>query len=298
LSSVSIVKIKIMKILVTGASGQLGTAVVQHLLKKTSANDIAVLVRDERKAIDFKEKGVTIHVGDYDDVLSLEKAMQGIEKVLLIAGTNEEKRLQQHQNVVDAAKKMGVSLIAYTSRCLRDKDTLVNKLMLGHFQTEDYIKESGLTYILFRNILYMDTIPNFVGQTVFDTGINLPIGEGKVSFCLRKDMGEAMANALLEDTPLSKIYKLTGSELYSFNDIALALSELSGKNVGYTTIEKPAYEQILKSKGLPDFVVQRIVGFISDIANGQENEVSTDLENFLGRAPLTLKEGLKIIYKL
>ena len=158
-------------ILVTGATGQLGTAVVQKLLEKTSANQIAACVRDESKASNLKEKGIDLRISDYDDTSSLDKAMQGIEKVLLIAGTDEDKRLQQHQNVVNAAKKAGVKCIAYTSRNLKDRNTLANKLMVAHFQTEDYIKESGLAYTLFRNVLYMDSLPYFMGEKVFESGV-------------------------------------------------------------------------------------------------------------------------------
>jgi NAD(P)H dehydrogenase (quinone) len=135
-------------ILITGANGQLGTAVIAQLLKKTSANQIAAFVRDATKASALSSKGVDIRIGSYDDVASLDQAMQGIETVLLIAGTDEEKRLQQHQNVVDAAKRAGVRCIAYTSRTLKDRSTIVNKLMEGHFQTEDYIKASGLNYVI------------------------------------------------------------------------------------------------------------------------------------------------------
>ena len=99
-------------ILVTGATRRLGTAVVQNLLGKTSANQIAAFVRDENKASAWKEKGVDIRVGSYDDPASLDKAMQNIEKVLPLAGTDEDNRLRQHQNVVDAAKKAGVQCVA------------------------------------------------------------------------------------------------------------------------------------------------------------------------------------------
>ena len=159
-------------ILVTGATGQLGTAVVKNLLEKTSANQVAAFVRDESKASDLKEKGVDIRVGSYDDTASLDNAMQGIETVLLIAGTNEDKRLQQHQNVVDAAKKGEGPMCRLTPvEILKDRNTLANKLMEGHFQTEDYIKECGLDYALFRNVLYMDTLPQFVGgEKVFGDG--------------------------------------------------------------------------------------------------------------------------------
>lgn len=210
-------------ILVTGATGQLGIAVVKNLLEKTSAHQIAALVRDESKASALKEKRLDVRVGNYDNTASLDQAMHGIEKVLLIAGTDENNRLQQHQNVVDAAKKAGVQCIAYTSRTLKDRNTLANQLMVGHFQTEDYIKASGSNYVLFRNVLYMDTLPQFVGgEKVFETGIHLPTGDGRVPFALRSEMGEAIAHALLENDCGNRIYKLTGSETYSFDDVAAA----------------------------------------------------------------------------
>ena len=358
-------------ILVTGATGHLGTAVIQTLLEKTSTNQIAALVRDESKASALKEIGVDIRVGSYDDTASLNKAMQGIEKVLLIAGTDEDNRLQQHQNVVDAARKAGVQCIAYTSRSLKDRTTLANQLMEGHFQTEamlnitralnndrliraltglnrkafdelcvlfapvyeaslqaelkpqtrqrwgqkgpfrkhsmsyfkcyptfDYIKKCGLSYVLFRNVLYMDAIPQFVGESVFETGINLPTGQGRVPFALRSEMGEAIAHVLLESGCSNRIYKLTGSETYSFDDIAATLSDLSGKEVDYTPAEKSAFEAQMKGRGVPEMMIERVVGFLTDIKNGQEDEVSPDLENLLGRKPASLREGLKALFKL
>ncbi|WP_193199778.1 SDR family oxidoreductase [Nostoc sp. MG11] len=285
-------------ILVTGATGQLGTTVVQNLLEKTSANQIAALVRDERKASALKEKGVDICVGSYDDTASLDKAMQGIERVLLIAGTDEENRIKQHQNVVDAAKKAGVQCVAYTSRTLKDRNTLANKLMEGHFQTEDYIKASGLNYVLFRNVLYMDTIPQFVGERVFDTGINLPTDQGRVPFALRSEMGEAIAHVLLESDCSNRIYKLTGSETYSFDDVAATLSDLSGKKVAYTPAEKSAFETQMKGHGVPEMMIEKVTGFLTDIKNGQEDKVSPELENLLGRKPASLREGLKVLFKL
>ena len=285
-------------ILITGATGQLGGAVIQQLLTKTPASQIAAFVRDAGKAAGLQEKGVSIRVGTYDDVDSLNHAMQGIEKVLLIAGGDAANALEQHQNVVDAAKKAGVKCIAYTGRSLKDPGTLVNQLMNRHFQTEDYIKESGLRYILFRNILYMDVLPMFVGQQVFDTGINVPAGSGEVAFALRSEMGEAIANVLLEGDCDNRTYNFTGAEAYSFYDVAQALSELSGKEVTYTPIEPAEFEERMKSRGIPEFMIPRMVGFITDIKNGQEESVSSDLENKIRRKPTTLKEGCKILFNV
>ena len=291
------VKIKIM-ILITGATGHLGTALIEQLLKKTSADKIAAFVRDAGKASDLKEKGVDIRIGNYDDTDSLDKAMQSVEKVLLISGGDAENGLEQHQNVVDAAKKAGVKCIGYTSRNLKNRNTLVNDLMKRHFQTEDYIKESGLNYVIFRNALYMDTIPQFVGGKVFETGINLPAGSGKVAYALRREMGEAMANVLAEDDCNNKIYQFTGNKQYSFSDVAAVLTELSGREVNYTDVEKSTFETNMKQRGTPDSVIEKVVGFITDIKNGQEEEVTSGLENQLGRKPASLNEGLKTLFKL
>ena len=285
-------------ILITGATGQLGTLVIQNLLKKTSASQIAALVRDENKAASLKQQGVDIRVGHYDDTESLQRAMQGIEKVLLIAGTDEVKRVQQHQNVVNAAKKAGVQCIAYTSRTLKDKNTLVNRLMLGHFETEEAIQSSGLNYTFFRNVLYMDSIPGFVGEKVFERGIRLPTGQGKLPFALRSEMAEGIANALLTGDCNNRIYKFTGNESYSFADVAAALTHLSGKAVAFTPVEKSAFESQLKERGVPDGVAQRIVGFMIDIKNGQEDEISPDLQDLLGRQPTSLEVGLKGLFNL
>lgn len=286
-------------ILVTGATGHLGAAVIETLLKKESANNIAVFVRDEIKAADLKEKGVSIRVGNYDDVGSLDNAMQGVEKVLLISSNDEQNRMRQHKNVINSAKGAGVKCIAYAGRNLKDRNTLVNKLMEDHFETEDYIKESGLSYIIFRNTLYMDVLPLFVGgEKVLENGINLPAGNGKVSYALRSDLGEAMANVLADSDCDNRVYKFTASKAYFFDDIANIISKLSGKKVGYTDAEQSIFETQMKERGVPEVAIKKTVGFLTDIKNGQEAEVTTDLENALGRKSVMPETGLKELFNL
>lgn len=284
------------KILVTGATGFLGSAVIETLLKKIPSNQIHVLTRKEEKQLEYQSKGFNAFVGSYDDLQSLEKAMEGVDTVLLISSGDQGDRMQEHRNVVDAAKKSGVQCIAYTSRSLWDKDTLANQLMSEHFETEDYIKESGLKHIIFQNALYMDVVPLFVGKQVFETGIFQPTGDGKVTYALRQEQGEAMANVLLNEVCENQVYKFTGNEAYSFYDVASVLTELSGKEVKYTAVEIPAFEEIMKQKGLPEGMVKKIIDFNLDIKNGQEAEVTNELEMKLGRKPATLKEGLKVLF--
>lgn len=282
-------------ILITGATGQLGMAVVQNLLKKVPAGQIAALVREESKAAALKGRGVDIRVGSYDDTASLDRAMQGVEKVLLISGT-EDNRVQQHRNVVDAAKRAGVALIAYTSRIVKNQDRL-NPMMAVHFETEDYIKESGLPYALLRNALYMDVVPFYVGgDKVFETGIALTTGSGKVSFALRSELGEATANLLAEDGPVSQVHDLTASEAWSFYDVADALSALSGREVKYTPIEEPQFEAQMRERGVPQFVIQLSLNFHREIRSGLLDEISPEMKRLLGRKPASLQKGLKSLF--
>lgn len=284
-------------ILVTGATGKLGMAVIQNLLKRTPADQVAALVHDEGKAAGLKGKGVKLCVGNYNDIPSLDRAMQEVEKVLLISGT-EKDRIQQHQNVVDAAKRAGVELIAYTSRAVKGQD-ISNPLMAGHFATEDYIKNSGISYALLRNALYMDVIPLYVGgEKVFETGISLPAGDGKVSFALRSELGEATANLLAEEGPKSQVYERTSSEAWSYYDVANALAELSGREVKYTPIEKPEFEARMRKRGLPEPVIQFSLYFHSEVRNGLLDEINPEMERLLGRKPASLKDGLKVLFDL
>ncbi len=285
-------------ILITGATGQLGTAALHFLRQRVPVSQLAGLVRDENKAADLAASGISLRVGDYDDVASLDRAMVGIEKVLLVAGTDEAKRVQQHQNVIDAAQRAGVRLLAYTSRTLKDRSTMANQLMEGHFQTEDYLTASGIPApVIFRNVLYMDAVPQFVGPNVFATGINLPAGQGRVPFALRRDMAEAIAAVLAADTPAQPYYHLTGSTSYSFAEVAAGLSEIAGHPVPYNPADPAVFAHQLQERGLPEQAIRRVIGFMTDIANGQEDEIYPDLEALLGRKPTSLRDGLQTLFQ-
>jgi NAD(P)H dehydrogenase (quinone) len=284
--------------LVTGATGHLGSAVVSQLLKKTKASEISVLARDENKASALKTKGIDVRIGSYDDTSSLDKAMQGISKLLLISG-NGPNRLQQHKNVVIAAKKAGIAQIVYTSISIKNmKTAAIRPIMESISLTEDLINESGLKYTILRNTLYTAGTPLFGGDKVLKTGIFLPTGDGKVPFALRREMGEAAGNVLLQNGHENKTYEITGSTLYSYEDVARELSALSGQTVSYTDADPSVFVTKIKDFGLPEIVNQIVAGFSADVKNHQFEKVTKDLENLLGRKPATLNASLKEIYNL
>ncbi|MDQ2720420.1 MAG: NmrA family NAD(P)-binding protein [Bacteroidota bacterium] len=274
----------------------MGSTVIKTLLKKILPQQINVISRKEEKLAKLKSQGLNTFVGSYDDIISLEKAIDSVDSVLLISSGDQGDRMQEHRNVVDTAKKYGVQNIAYTSRALRDRTTLQNKLMEDHFDTEDYIKESGLNYTIFENGLYMEFLQFFVNKDQMEKGIFLPIGDGKVAFTLRADQAEAMANVLMNESFENRMYQFTNIETWSFYDVANILSSLSEKKIKYIPIELSAFHETMKQRGLPDAVINKMGGFLMDIKNNQEAVVTDDLENKLGRKPTTLQEGLKVIF--
>ncbi|WP_342648479.1 SDR family oxidoreductase [Mucilaginibacter sp. CSA2-8R] len=287
-------------ILITGATGQLGGRVIETLLNyNIPAGQIAALVRDEAKAESLKVKGINLRIGNYDDVDALNIAMQGIEKVLLVSALEEGKIVQQHKNVIDAAKRAGVQCLAYTSHCLQNRETLHNPIMLTHYETEDYLMASGLKYIIFRNILYMDSMALYMlGRDYLDNGINLPAGDGRVAYALRCDQAEAIGHVLAAGDCSNRIYRFTGSRAYSFTDVAQSLSELTGKTVSYRPVSAETYRTNALNGGMPQKVVDLILPFMADIAGGQGSTVTNDMEEALGRPPIDLKAGLKQLLNL
>jgi NAD(P)H dehydrogenase (quinone) len=286
-------------ILITGATGQLGHAVTRRLLERVDPTEVAVLARDPAKAAGLRDRGVSVRIGEYGDVDALARAIEGADRVLLIASNEPQHRMGQHRNVIDAAQHAGVELFGFTSRALTDVEASRNALMRDYFQTEELIRHSGLPSLLFRDALYLDTIPNYVGGArVFETGIQVPAGGGAVAYALRREMGEAQANAMLDHSGGPVTYVLAGARAHSFADVARALSEVAGVEIPYTDVGDDKYMAEAVARGLPEPVVHRTLGFFADIRDGQLNQTSADLATLLGRAPASLSDGLREVFDL
>ncbi len=284
-------------ILVTGATGHLGRAAAEQLLKRLAPNEFAIFARDEKKARPYSDKGVEVRFGDYDDQDSLDKALVGISKVLLIP-TIMPHRLEQNIRLTDTAVKCGVKHIVYTGISHRNIEASAVNGLDDHFKTEDYIRKSGLSYTFLRNNLYMDIIPFYAGEKVFENGFWLPAGNGKVPFALRREMGEAAANVLLQNGHENKTYDIAGNELYSYYDVAAALSGVSNKKITYTEADRQAFFQQLSEAGVEDFITAVVTGFNDDIKSGYFEIISKDLEILLGRKPTTLVQGISEVFGL
>jgi NAD(P)H dehydrogenase (quinone) len=287
------------KILVTGATGNFGKLTIDFLLEKGIApTNISALVRDESKAVDLAAKGINLKIGEYDNYDSLLNAFKGIDKLLLVSGTDLANRSAQQLNVVKAAKEAGVKHILYTSfeRKNETETSPIAFLAQSHIDTDNAIKASEMQYTIFRNNLYLDVLPMFLGEKVLESGIYFPAGEGKAAYVSRNDLAEAAAIVLSSEEHKNKEYAMNNIENYSMKNVAETLSAITNKEVPYLNPISGEYAETLKNAGVPGEYIGMFVGFAAAIQQGEFNTESSDLEKLLGRKPVSLSEFLKQVY--
>ncbi|MDP9081987.1 MAG: SDR family oxidoreductase [Bacteroidota bacterium] len=288
-------------ILVTGATGPLGSAVTESLLKKTGAAGISILARSADKAAALKARGVNVLIGDYNDYASLLAAFKGIDKLYMVSGNDITNRIEQQDNVVKAAKEAGVKHIVYTSfqRKNESASSPIAFVAAGHLNTERKLKESGLTYTILQHSIYADMIPIFAGHQLLETNtIYQPAGEGKTAYALRTDFAEAGANVLLDETGKynNQSIELTGPEAVSWSEVAADIAAITGHPIVYVSPTEEEFVETLTKAGVPAEYVGLFAGFSKANKEGEFANVTTDLEAILGRKPVTVAEFLSGVY--
>lgn len=284
-------------LLVTGATGHLGSSVVKQLLKISTKEEFIATSSNPEGIGKLSSKGLQVRLANFSDPTTLHTAFKGVDKLLLIS-TMDQNRLQQHKNVVDAAKAQGVKHIVYTGLAIKDIHTSgVKDLMISHFETEDYIKASGLTYTFARNTMYADALSQILGANALHH-ISLPGGDGKVPYALRREMGEAIANLLLQEGHENKTYNITGTKSVGYAELAEVISTFSSNPVHYHNIGEDEFKQVLKQAGFPDFAIYLHAGTIYDIKSHQYEIISTALELLLGRPPASVEECIKELFNI
>ncbi len=284
------------KILVTGANGKLGRLVVDSLLKKVPAAQIAVLVRKDDAAKEFASRGLKAHLGDYSQAEALDKALDGIDHVLLISGSEVGKRVPQHTNVINAAKRAGVKRLAYTS--ILHADTSPMGLAEEHRGTEAVLKSSGVPYVLLRNSWYME---NYMGSIPTDLQHGVHIGcagKGRISAATRADYAEAGAVAMTTAENIGgRTYELGGDKAFTMADYADELTRQSGKKVVYQDMPQEAYKAALVSAGLPEAIATMLANSDAGAAKDALFDDGRDLSKLIGRPTTTLAEAMAAALK-
>ncbi|MBN9886418.1 NAD(P)H-binding protein [Salipiger abyssi] len=282
-----------LKYLVTGASGQLGALAIDALLDRVPASEIGALVRRAEAAAPLEAKGVTVRIASYDDPAALEAAFAGVERLLLISSSEVGQRATQHANVIAAAKAAGVGFVAYTS-ILRADSSPLTVLPGEHVATEQALAASGLHYALLRNGWYTENYTMGVPTALEHGGMMGAAGEGRISSAARADYAAAAAAVLTGELPASgTIYELAGDTSYTLAEFAAALSELSGKEIGYTDMTPEAFDAALQGAGLPAPVAGMLADSEKGAAQGGLYSDDTTLSQLIGRPTTPWRETLK-----
>lgn len=278
-------------IAITGATGLLGQHVIENLLQTLPASQIVAIARNPAKGASLSRKGISLRQADYDDEATLIRALQGVQKLLLISSSEIGQRVTQHRNVINAAKSANVKFIAYTS--LLHADTSPLSLHAEHVETEKMLADSGIRYALLRNGWYTEnylaSVPVALEHGVFIGAA----GDGKIASAARADYAAAAARVISEDGHSGKVYELAGDEAWTLSRLAKELTEQSGKNVVYQNLSQADFVAALKNAGLPDELSEMLADSDIGASEGGLFDDSHTLSKLIGRPTTTLAESIK-----
>lgn len=276
-------------IAVTGATGQLGQLVIKHLLNKVEPQQIVALVRNIEKAASLTSLGVQVRQADYSKPETLESALDGVAKLLLISSSEVGQRASQHKNVIDSAKKAGVELLAYTS--LLHADTSPLALAEEHVVTEAYLKQAEVPHVLLRNGWYTENYLASVAPALANGGFIGCAQDGKISSAAREDYAEAAAAVLTSEAEQSgKVYELSGDEAYTLSELSALISKKSGKAIPYINMEEADFAKALEGAGLPAPFAAVLANSDTGASQGALYDDSKTLSALIGHPTKSLEQ--------
>ncbi|WP_100487266.1 SDR family oxidoreductase [Sporolactobacillus pectinivorans] len=283
-----------MKILVTGATGKLGSKVVETLLKTIPADQLAVSVRNPDKAEELKARGVEVRQGDFDKPDTLDVAFSGIDRLLLISSSEvrlggDEIRMRQHMNAVAAAERAKVKFIAFTSA---NKANDSNFFLAPVYKaTEAAIVKTGIPYSFLRNNWYLENEIGSIQGAMAGAPWVTVTGDGKVGWVLRQDLAEAAAVVLTGSGHENTTYELSG-KLMTHRELVSVLETALGKKISFQQVDDETYAQLMKDAGIPKDFLPLLIKIQKGIREGGLAIESDDLEKLLGRPVTPIKEAL------
>jgi NAD(P)H dehydrogenase (quinone) len=274
-----------MKIAVTSASGQLGSAIVKQLIAEIGNENVVGIARTPENALHL---GVEVRKGDYNSREQFDEALKGINTVLLVSGMDDpKKRIQQHRNVIEAAKVNGVQKIVYTSIVGDAEKTAFSPIVRSNRRTEEDVRNSGLEWVIGRNGIYIEPDLEYIDTYVKEGGIRNCAGDGRCAYTSRPELACAYAKMLQEDLHNGHTYSLAG-EAITQQQLADLINQVYPINLTYTPVSTAAYAEERKA-ALGEFMGTIIAGIYEGIQRGV-NAVRSDFGRAAGRPHQTALE--------
>lgn len=278
-------------IIVTGATGTLNGATLDHLLKRIPPGQIGVSVRDPSRATHLAAQGVRVRQGSYDDPAALRHSFADAEQVLLVSSSDlTADVVAQHRRAIDAAVDAGAQRILYTSTHGAGFDTAYPPLGI-HAATEQYLSESGAAWTSLRNGFYGDPA-QLLGAWEETGEIAMP-ADGPFSWIDRRDAAEAAAAVLTADEPFEGPIDLTLPEPVTLADFAASASEIAGRRIERVVVDDEKWVADAISRGTPEEVARFTLSMFQATRSGHFSDSDPTLTRFLGRSPRSITDQLK-----
>ncbi len=268
------------KILVTGATGNVGGALLQML----APMDVSVraLVHNEEKAQGIRDTGVEVVVGDLMQPETLAAAFEGVDKVFLSTPVSPD-AAKMASNAIAAAKQAGNPHVVRLSEASPEPVSALRHAPL-HAQVNVELKESGLPYTLLKPNMYMQNIMLAAQSIASDGAIYLPFKEGRLGMIDIRDVAEIAAKALTSDGHEGETYELTGPESISINEVASAFSKVLDKDVNYMNVPMEAARESMLGMGFPEWVAEAFCEYFQNYSEGGGSSVTGDFERLTGKS--------------
>lgn len=282
-----------LKLLVTGAAGQLGRRVISHLLD-LGANSIIATTRDPSKLADLAAKGVDVRFADFDKPETLGAAFAGADRMLLISTDAvyvPGQRLSQQKAAVAAAGKAGVRHIIYTSFTAPKPDP-DNIIADDHFWTEQAIAASSMSWTFMRHSIYAESLLLFLPLALQSGHWVTATGNKPSHYVTREDCARADAAVLFSDDTTRRIHDITGPAAVTGTEVAAIVTEITGKPLVHIDAPLGEFRNGLEKAGMPPAIVGAITGFAVATACGFFGTVTPAVEELTGRKPTSVREFL------
>ena len=274
-------------ILVTGGTGTTGREIISEL-QRVGANGVRALVRDTSKASFIRDAGFELAEGDFDRPETLDAALEGVERALLLTPPSPQ-TFNQQRAFVEAARRAGVRGVVKFSAFGADASA-PEGFGKWHGQAEDFLKSSGLAWTMLRPNFFMQNLLGQARQIAAQGVIYQPVGDAKASFIDVRDIASVAARALTEDGHEGKTYVLTGPEALSYYDVAAKLSEATGRSITYVPVTPEQFREGALASGLPEWLVGALERLNEIFASGHAAEVTDDVRRVAGKEPITFDQ--------
>lgn len=279
-------------IVITGASGKLGSRIVDRLLERVPADQVGVSVRDAAKAGALAKRGVRVREGDFTQPDTLRRAFEDADRVLVVsAAIRGGAAAAANRAALDAARAAGAERVVYTSHQASSRDSLFPPQRV-HAETEEHLAGLGIPYTALRNGFYADTLRPYAAQAL-KTGRLVVPEDGPVSWTAHADLADAAVAAVVDGSLDGVTPPLTAPETLDFEAVAEVLSDVAGRRIERVVADDEEWKDAAVASGMPSAAAEFSLTLFRAARRGEFAVTDPTLETVIGRAAIPVRAVLE-----